>query len=83
MAGNPLYIAEAIRLNEVTTLKVVGHGLTAGNVGNAIKVTGAGHPSLNGQFTISRVVAPDMLQYSQPGQSPLPAGLAGGAVSFG
>jgi hypothetical protein len=83
MAGNPLYIAEAIRINEVTTLKVVGHGLTSGNVGNAITVTGAGHYSLNGKFTISRVVAPDLLQYNQVGAAPLLAGLAGGAVSFG
>jgi hypothetical protein len=78
----PLYIAEASRVNGVTTLKVVGHGLTAADQGRMINVMGAGHSSLNGRFTIARIVVPDMLQYNQTDQGALP-GFSGGAVSIG
>lgn len=81
--STPLFIAQCLRRSGVTKLTVVGHGLTAGNVGNKITVVGVANRSVNVVSTISRVIVPDGIEFLQPGTDDIPLGLTGGAVSIG
>ncbi len=79
----PLHISQISRRSGVTKLVVAGHGLTAGNVGNAISIVGALDGSANVTGTISRVIVPDGIELLQPGLPDLPLATAGGAIGVG
>jgi len=80
--ATPLYIAQIHRLNGVTTLTVVGHGLTVADQNRNMTIVGASDPTVNGTFKIKRIVAPDTIQFDQPNLPSIPSGLVGGAVAF-
>jgi hypothetical protein len=77
--ANPLYIAQCGRISGRTWLRIVGHGLTGADALRQVTVLGA-ERSMNGTFTISKVTAPDHIEFLQPGLYDI-APIAGGAVS--
>ena len=81
--NDPLYIASCSRLGGVTSLSVVGNQLTADDEGRRIKVVGVSVQDVNGEFTISKVIPPDSIQYLQPGTTDIPAAITGGAIAIG
>lgn len=85
LTSNPLSIASIMRYNGVTTVKVVGHGFTQGvHAGASLRVMNAPDASYNGSnFTISKVVDSDTLQYLQPTQNDIHTEMKGGAISVG
>jgi len=81
--SNPLYISSTSRHSGVTSLSVDGHGLTEEDEGRTIKVVGVSDKTVNGEFTITKVIPPDSIQYFQPNESDIPAGITGGAIAIG
>jgi hypothetical protein len=79
----PLFISQISRHSGVTSLTVVGHGLTAANVGNKITVVGVSDPSFNVTSTIAKVVVPDELTFNQPGLPDVHSPRSGGAIGIG
>jgi hypothetical protein len=79
----PLYIAQCGRLSGRSWLRVVGHGLTAGDAASkSVQVVGVSEQTMNGTFRLSKVIPPDHLEYLQPGLHDIVGGLAGGAVGI-
>jgi hypothetical protein len=79
--AQPLYISECGRISGRTWLRVVGHGLTGADIPKTVTVVGA-ERSMNGTFNISRITAPDHIEYRQPGLYDIVGVLTGGAVGI-
>ena len=79
----PLFVEQATRHNGVSTLVVVGHGLTSANEGNAITVVGVHDTSFNVGAKISKVIPPDTIRFNQPGLPDVHSALRGGAIAIG
>ena len=80
--SNPLYISDCVRKDGVTFLVVEGHELTEADQDRTLYVTGVSDRSVNGTHRISRVVPPSTIEFLQPGQVDIPAGIRGGAVAI-
>jgi hypothetical protein len=81
--ANPLYISQCFRRSGLTTLEVIGHGLTAADQGRTVTIVGVSEPTINGSFKIDKIVVPDTIRFKQSALlHDISNGIVGGACAI-